>query len=143
VLSEKVVKKSRPRSATWSFVELKTVAGQNNVGEFTIRGITYDMGIFSSMVAYASRDYLNELLVLGPNEYQLFGIMLDDLSTAETAKKRPHCRVERACAGFRTTGGTDKCYGRRGGDAVRYANLKKLANKESWTGTKYRLFTDK
>jgi len=141
VLSEKVVKKLKAEIGDKVFVELKTVAGQNNVGECTIRGITYDMGIFSSMVAYASRDYLNELLVLGPNEYQLFGIMLDDLSTAETAKNALTAALKERAQVFELPEGQTSVTGAAAAMQSRYANLKKLANKESWTGTKYRLFT--
>lgn len=142
VLSEKVVKKLKAGIGDKVFVELKTVAGQNNVGEFTIRGITYDMGIFSAMVAYASRDYLNELLALGPNEYQLFGIMLDDLSKAEAAKDALTAALkERAQVFELTEGQTSSATGAAAAMQSRYMNLRKLANKETWTGTKYRLFT--
>jgi putative ABC transport system permease protein len=144
VLSEKVAKKIKAQVGDKILVQLKTVAGQNNVGELTLRGLTFDMGIFSNMIAYASRDYLNELMALGPNEYQLYGIMLDDLSKSEAAKDALTAALKTRAQVFELP--PDKAAASTSSGAAsmmqsRYGELQKLAKKETWTGTKYRVFT--
>ncbi len=142
VLSEKVAKKIKAQVGDKVLLQLKTIAGQNNVGEFTLRGLTFDMGIFSNMIAYASRDYLNELLALGPNEYQLYGIMLDDLTKAEAAKDALTASLKKKAQVFELPPGKEVASS--GAAAMmqsRYGELQKLAKKETWTGTKYRIFT--
>jgi putative ABC transport system permease protein len=143
VLSEKVAKKIKAQVGDKVLLQLKTIAGQNNVGEFTLRGLTFDMGIFSNMIAYASRDYLNELMALGPNEYQLYGVMLDDLTKAEAAKDALTASLKKKAQVFELP--PDKAAATTSGAATmmqsRYGELQKLAKKETWSGTKYRIFT--
>jgi putative ABC transport system permease protein len=142
VLSEKVAKKIKAQVGDKVLLQLKTVAGQNNVGEFTLRGLTFDMGIFSNMIAYASRDYLNELMALGPNEYQLYGVMLDDLSKAEGAKDALIAALKKKAQVFELP--ADKAAASTGAAAMmqsRYGELQKLAKNQTWSGTKFRVFT--
>jgi len=142
VLSEKVAKKLKAELGDKVLVQLKTVAGQNNVGEFTLRGITFDMGIFSSMLAYASRDYLNDLLALAPNEYQLYGVMLKDLSKAEGAREALNAALKDRAQVFELSDASASTSS--GGGMMqqsRYMKLRNLAKKDSWSGTKYRVFT--
>lgn len=144
VLSEKVATKIKAQVGDKVLLQLKTVAGQNNVGEFTLRGLTFDMGIFSNMIAYASRDYLNELLALGPNEYQLYGIMLDDLSKAESAKQALTESLKKKAQVFEVTDDSSSASASAGSASMmqsRYVKLQKLAKKQTWSGTKYRVFT--
>ncbi len=144
VLSEKVAKKIKAQVGDKVLLQLKTVAGQNNVGEFTLRGLTFDMGIFSNMIAYASQDYFNELLALGPNEYQLYGIMLDDLTKAESAKDALVAALKPRAQVFELPADEAAASSGSGAAAMmqsRYMKLNKLAKKETWEGTKYRVFT--
>lgn len=142
VLSEKVAGKIKAQIGDKILVQLKTVNGQNNVGEFTLRGLTHDMGIFSNILAYGSRDYLNELLALAPDEYQMYGVMLEDITKAEearvalTAALKERARVFELPApkpGEAASGG--------GMQQSRYQKLYRLAKKETWEGVKYRVFT--
>ncbi len=140
VLSEKVARKLKAELGDKVLVQLKTVSGQNNVGEFTLRGITHDMGLFSNMLAYASRDDLNSLLALGPEEFQLYGIMLDDLSKAEPARDALVAALKARAQVFELSAAEVSPSGAAGMQS-RYYKLNRLAKKESWEGAKYRVFT--
>jgi putative ABC transport system permease protein len=140
VLSEKVAKKIKAELGDKILVQMKTVAGQNNVGEFTLRGLTFDMGIFSNMLAYASREYLNELLALGPSEYQMYGVMLQDISKAEEARVALTAALKERAQVFELTGATASS-GSGMMQQSRYMKLRNLAKKETWSGPKYRIFT--
>jgi putative ABC transport system permease protein len=146
VLSEKIATKIKVELGDKVLVQLKTINGQNNVGELTLRGLTYDMGLFSNMLAYADMKVLNELLALGPGEYTQFGLLLGDLKQAEAAAvsltnalKAQGSQVFelKPTEGAATTSTT----GLGGGMGSRYMKLSNLAKKEIWEGTKYRVFT--
>lgn len=64
-------------------VKLRTVYGQENLGEFRLAGISYDPGLLANISAYADLDYVNELLGLGPDEYQTMGIFVDSVENIE------------------------------------------------------------
>jgi putative ABC transport system permease protein len=139
VLSEGVAKKLKIEVGDRVLVELKTATGQNNLGEFILEGISTDMGIFSSMVAYAHIAYINELLNIAPGEYQQIGVFIPNLEKAEStatklssamAKRDPVFVLPPAKPGD-TTQLTQS----------RYQRLVKLAKSDTWTGTKYRIFT--
>jgi len=148
VLSEKIAKKIKAEVGDKILVQMKTVSGQNNVGEFTLRGTIHDMGIFSSMVSYASRDYLNELLALGPSEYQLYGIMLQDLSKAESARDAMIAALKERAQVFELAPQDEGAASSSSASSSmstamqsRYSKLQKLAKSETWDGAKYRVFT--
>jgi len=142
VLSEKVAAKLKVELGDKITIQLKTIKGQNNAGEFTLRGLTYDMGIFSSMLAYASRDYLNDLLALGPDEYQMYGVMLTDLAAAEPAREALQSALKKSSQVFELSDATAKAGSASTGPMQsRYMKLNRLAKKESWEGVKYRVFT--
>ncbi|MBL8968327.1 MAG: ABC transporter permease, partial [Spirochaetaceae bacterium] len=105
------------------------------------RGLTYDMGIFSSMLAYASRDYLNDLLALAPNEYQMYGVMLTDLAAAEPAREALQASLKKTSKVFELSNAASGTGTAAGPMQSRYMKLNRLAKKESWEGTKYRVFT--
>ena len=63
-------------------IRTSTVTGQQNVGEFDIQGITNAGSIFSFSSAYASRAYLNGVIGLEPDDYQVLNIALEDTTQA-------------------------------------------------------------
>lgn len=143
VLSEKVAGKIKAEIGDKILVQLKTVNGQNNVGEFTLRGLTYDMGIFSNILAYGSRDYLNELLALAPAEYQMYGVMLEDISKSEEARAALTAALKERAQVFELPAPKpgEAAAGAGAMQQSRYQKLYRLAKKETWEGTKYRVFT--
>jgi putative ABC transport system permease protein len=58
-------------------VELKTIYGQQNVGDFRVRGI-YDARM--DIAAYVDREKLNALVAMPAGSYNLFGLFLKDYS---------------------------------------------------------------
>jgi len=144
ILSASVAKKLNLEVGDRLLAQMKTVNGQNNLGEFTLAAISGDMSLFSSQIAYAHRDYINELLQIGQGEYQLLGVFIDDIAKAEsTALKmteavKGHAAVfELAPVNPKDPKSTDlKELGKS-----RYSKIQKLAKTELWNGTKYRVFT--
>ena len=61
-------------------VRLSTVTGQKNVGDFVVVATVKDQEGFGISTAYASLDYLNELLKLKPGEYQILSIYVKDIN---------------------------------------------------------------
>ncbi|MCX7949731.1 MAG: FtsX-like permease family protein [Treponemataceae bacterium] len=167
ILSEGIAKKLKVEVGDRLLAQLKTVTGQNNVGEFVVAGIMQDMGLFSSMLAYTHRRYLNELLNIKPNEYQLFGYFVSDISRTEAIAQRlqnalkqhapvfelPQQTTERiqaspntttqegASAPEATTTDTTSPQQTTQPFMSRYAKIKQLAKTETWGGTKFRVFT--
>jgi len=181
ILSEGVAKKLNAHIGDTILAQLKTVTGQNNVGEFVLAGITQDMGLFSNMLAYAHREYFNQLIDIGPEEYQLFGIMTADLAKSELVAARLNAALKERAPVFElppvvpapkkaaksdklksATGNTDtakiEAAKTDGASTVasetvaaasdssspmgsRYRKLLRLSRKETWEGSKYRVFT--
>jgi len=139
ILSEGVAKKMKAQVGDRILVQLKTVTGQQNVGEFILAGISQDMGLFSSMVAYTHRAYLNELLDLEPNEYQWFGVMVGNLAKAETVSNKILDSLEKQAPVFRSEAPKPGEKAQVG--QSRYQKLMKLAKDGTWEGTKFMVFT--
>lgn len=64
-------------------VKLETLTGQQNVGEFRVEAFIEDQEQFGLSAAYANRAYLNGLLSLGADEYQMLNMFVEDLSLLE------------------------------------------------------------
>jgi putative ABC transport system permease protein len=133
IVSEPIAKRLGAEVGDRILVQMKTYTGQNNVGEFAIAGITPDPGILGSMAGYANKSYVNELLNLGPDDYQGLGIYLPSLdgmdkygsTLYETLRKKvqvfthdPSAKQENFVSAMMTQ-----------------------SKAETWTGTKYRVFT--
>ena len=132
ILSEPIAKRLAVEPGDHVLAQLKTYTGQQNVGEFIVAGITFDSGILGNTSAYANKAYVNELLNLGPDEYQTLGFYLPslkgmdkygaDLYTALKGKVQLFDRSSKA-------------------DENPVTAMMQQAKKESWTGIKYRVFT--
>ncbi len=135
ILSEKIAKKLNVNVGDRLLVQMETVTGQNNVGEFTLAGISYDAGIFGQMRSYANISYVNELLGLKPEEYQTMGIMLDGLKHTETSAAAIYAGLQGSVQLFER-GVKDE-----DGAETPFQALMRQQKKESWEGVRYRLFT--
>ncbi|PKL09160.1 MAG: hypothetical protein CVV51_05230 [Spirochaetae bacterium HGW-Spirochaetae-7] len=135
ILSEKIAAKLNVEVGDRILVQMQTVTGQNNVGEFTLAGISYDAGIFGQMMSYANLAYVNELLGLKPGEYQTMGLMLDGLKHTEKSASDIYAGLSESVQLF-TRGEKDE-----NGAQTPFQALLKQQKKESWEGVRYRLFT--
>ncbi|MFA6507929.1 MAG: FtsX-like permease family protein, partial [Treponemataceae bacterium] len=141
ILSEGVVKTLKVEIGDRILVQLKTITGQNNVGEFVLAGVSQDMGLFSAMLAYSHRAYLNELLNIGTTDYQLFGILVPDLAKAETTSVKLQGALKKNAPIFELTAKDLAAAASGGMMDSRYQKLLKQAKNETWQGAKYRVFT--
>ncbi|MBN1686557.1 MAG: ABC transporter permease, partial [Spirochaetales bacterium] len=64
-------------------VRTSTVTGQQNVGEFKVRAITKADSMFSFSSAYADKSFLNGLIGLDAEDYQVLNISLANPVTAD------------------------------------------------------------
>jgi putative ABC transport system permease protein len=61
-------------------IRMDTVTGQKNVGEFIVSAIIQEQDSFSFISAgYTEMEYLNELIGLGPNDYQYLNLHLKNI----------------------------------------------------------------
>lgn len=72
-------------------VQLKTIYGQQNVGEFRVRGIFETQ---MDLSAYVDRDVLNTLAGMPPDTYNLFGLYLKDFSNLDIKTAQIHTALK-------------------------------------------------
>ncbi|MFP4444117.1 MAG: ABC transporter permease [Spirochaetia bacterium] len=114
-------------------VKLRTVKGQQNVGDFVIAGITYDPGLFGSISAYSHLDYVNSLLDIPESQYMTLGIFLEDLKYSNESGRAVYQALQEKLDMFpRQTESEEE-------NAIEA--LMNAPEEEEWTGTRYRLFT--
>lgn len=135
ILSEKIAARLNVEVGDRLLVQMQTVTGQNNVGEFTLAGVSYDAGIFGQMMSYANLAYVNELLGLKPGEYQTMGLMLDGLKRTEKSATDIYAGLSGSVQLF-ARGEKDE-----NGSQTPFQALLKQQKKESWDGVRYRLYT--
>lgn len=114
-------------------VRLRTITGQQNVGEFRIAGISFDPGFVAGLTAYADRAYINELLQIGVDEYRQLGILLPTLTEIDDAADRVFEEISRELAVFER--------GTEDPDSNPISALFEQARTEEWEGVRYRLYT--
>ncbi len=112
---------------------MRTIAGQQNVGEFVLAGVSYDPGLFGQLSAYADLSYVNELLTLQPKQYQTLGIFLTDLGLIDQEADEYFEELGRRVDVFERN--TEE----EGENPVEA--LFEQADEEMWSGVRYRLFT--
>jgi len=109
-------------------VQTQTQTGQQNVLDFTVGAIYKDPGLAASLAgAYADIGIVNKLRDMAPGEYTNFGLFLDDVSSADLwgAALYKALETEKLPLWVR---GTPQ-------------DLQTLFRDQTWTGTKYALFT--
>ena len=135
ILSDKISEKLNVEVGDRLLISLKTVTGQNNVGEFILAGICYDTGILGSLSTYANLDYVNELIGLAPGEYSNMGIMLDSISQTGKASEALYAKMKESLQMF------DRKVETGEQAETPFMAMMRTQNKEKWEGIKYRLFT--
>jgi putative ABC transport system permease protein len=83
IITENVAKKLNAEVGDRLIVRIRTVYRQQNVGDFVVRGISFDPQLFGQLSAFADLSYVNELVSLAPEEYQILGIFVEDMQEAD------------------------------------------------------------
>ena len=130
VLNEKMAAQLNVEIGDTLLVQLQTVTGQQNVGEFVLAATSVDTGFFSAVSAYGHRSHVNELLNISPDEYISLGLFLEDMLLMERAAQA----LTKALEGKVPL--VPRFSGPRGFQEQRNQLLE-----EQWEGTRYQLFT--
>ena len=144
VLNEGIAKKLKLEIGDKLLFELTSVTGQKNFGDFTLIGISQDMGLFSSMIAYTDQTYLNGLRNIGPTDYELFSVMIKDMSKADADAAKLLATLEKSAQVFefeKTPAAAVSTDASTTNMQTRYSNLKKQAKTSTWEGAKYRVYS--
>lgn len=130
VLNEKMAARLNVEIGDTLLVQLQTVTGQQNVGEFILAATSVDTGFFSAVSAYAHRNHVNQLLNISPDEYISLGLFLEDMLLME----------REAQALFNALEGKLSLVPRFSGPRGFQEQRNQLLE-EQWQGTRYQLFT--
>jgi putative ABC transport system permease protein len=130
ILNEKMAAALDVEIGDTLLVQLQTVTGQQNVGEFILAATSKDTGFFSAMSAYAHRAYVNRLLNIGEDEYITLGLFLKDMQLMERVAQRLSDALE----------GKVSLVPRFTGPQGMQEQRNQLLE-EQWEGTRYQLFT--
>jgi len=113
-------------------VRMETITGQQNVGDFTVAGISYDPGLFGSLSAFADLQYVNHLIGLEQDEYQTMGVFLNNLDMAPEATEAYFNALRRRVQVFERGKGEE--------DENPVEALFDAAEDEEWEGVRYRVY---
>ena len=96
LIPEKVADKLGVIPGESVLIRMDTVTGQKNVGEFTVSAIIQEQESFSFISAgYTEMRYLNELIGLGPHEYQYLNLHLKDIEKMDVVAERLVSELEK------------------------------------------------
>ena len=130
ILNENMADKLDVQIGDSLLVQLQTVSGQQNVGEFVLSAVTMDTGVFSTVSAYAHRSHVNRLRNIESDEYISLGIFLDDMQEMDPEGDRLYRALEDKVAML------PRASGPRG-----FQDLRQMMAEETWEGTRYQLST--
>lgn len=133
ILSGDVAERLNVRIGDTILVKMRTVNGRQNVGEFRLAAVSYDPGFLGSISAYADISYVNELLTIAPGEYQQLGFFVGAISDIDDEVDTFFPELDRRVDVF-PRDVTDE-------DENPVAALFNTDEEESWTGTRFRVFT--
>lgn len=133
ILSRDVADRLKLRLRDRFLVKMRTLSGQQNVGEFTLAAVSYDPGLFGSLAAYANLPYVNELLDLKPGQYISLGILLDSMNGLEKTADGLYGALQAAVPVFEREPREEK--------KNSVMAMFRQPKGEEWEGTKYRFFT--
>jgi putative ABC transport system permease protein len=137
IVSQSVAKKLNVLPGDTIVAQFQTVTGQNNVGEFRLAAVTVDSTSFiGSIMTYVQLDYLNSLIGLGKGEYMSLGIMLDKLDRSEAFATSLYTSMKGM--GLKLF---DRSTRESDGSMTPFQAMIQKQNSETWTGTKYRVYT--
>ncbi len=130
ILNEKTAAQLNVEIGDTLLVQLQTVTGQQNVGEFILAATSIDTGFFSTLSAYAHRSHVNRLLNIAEDEYISLGLFLEDMQLMERAAQMLRDALEDKVSLV------PRFSGPQGFQEQRNQLLE-----EQWEGTRYQLFT--
>jgi putative ABC transport system permease protein len=130
ILNEKMAERLNVQVGDTLLVQLQTVTGQQNVGEFILAATSIDTGFFSAVSAYAHRSHVNRLLNIAEDEYISLGLFLEDMLLMERAAQMLTGALEDKVSLV------PRFSGPQGFQEQRNRLLE-----EQWEGTRYQLFT--
>lgn len=128
MISQGVAEKLKVTLGERISVQTETITGQQNVLDFTVGAIYKDPGVAASLAgAYADLPRVNLLRDVPQGEYNIYGIFLKDVATADLW----------GAALYEELKGQNVPLWQRGTPQ----DLMKITRDETWTGTKYMFFT--
>lgn len=134
IISDKIAEKLDVEIGDRFLVQMKTITGQQNVGEFVLAAISYDPGLFGSLSGYANIEYVNELLSLAPGEYMSLSVMLDQMVGVDETADNYFDELSTQVSLFERNKQQDE-------EINRIRAMMNQADDETWEGTKFRLYT--
>jgi putative ABC transport system permease protein len=137
IISQSVAKKLNVLPGDTVVAQFQTITGQNNVGEFRVAAITVDSSFVGAMMTYVQLDYLNSLIGLGKNEYMSLGIMLEKLDRSGAFANSLYTSMKGM--GLQLFDRSTKQ--QESGSTTPFQSMIREQNNETWTGTKYRVYT--
>ena len=133
ILNEKIAERLRAQVGETLLVQLRTTAGQQNVGEFLLAGTTVDTGILSTITAYAHRDHVNTLLDISPDDYTQLCITAENLVAVDLAADQAYAALKDRIDILPRVGSL--------ASAEDWRKLQRRLTDETWEGTRYLMTT--
>ncbi|MBT3272895.1 MAG: FtsX-like permease family protein [Spirochaetales bacterium] len=134
IISDKIAEILKVEIGDRIIVRLRTVTGQQNVGEFNLAAVSYDPGLLGSLSVYGNLCYVNELLAIDCDEYMTFGLLLEKLSEIDKYADPLFDKLDSLLSMFPRKADT-------GDDRNPVMAMFDQADEEEWEGTRYRFFT--
>ena len=148
VVSQATAAKLKARVGDTLVVELRTVTGQKNVGEFQLVAISRDPGMSASFTAFANRDTVDALENLPAGAYQTLGLVLADGADVGAAVDRLKAALATRVTLLKPVEtdtsnpmGTMAKQHFQNPMGAMFQGLMKQAGDESWQGTRYKVTT--
>ena len=130
VLNEKMAERLNVQLGDTLLVQLKTITGQQNVGEFVLAATSVDSGMFSTISAYAHREHINRLIDIPVDQYITLGLFLDDLASVDAEADRIYRELEQEIPLFPRMAGPES-----------FMRMRQTMTESEWEGSKYQLST--
>ena len=130
ILNEKVARSLDVAIGETLLVQMQTVTGQQNVGEFVLAATSVDTGMFSTVSAYGHRTHVNTLINIAPDEYVTLGVFLEDMGRMEVEAQRLYEALQTRVPLFPRAAGPQAMRG-----------LMRRMAEEQWEGARYQLST--
>lgn len=133
ILTDGIARRLRAQVGDVLTLRMRTVTGQQNLGDFRLSAISYDPGLFGSLSAYADLEYVNSLIGLAPGEYQTMGIFVDSISDIDRRFEPFFQEVSEQVQVFPRE--------EVGENQNQVEALFRAAREDDWEGVRYRLYT--
>jgi len=133
ILNEKIARRLRAEPGDRLLVQLRTLTGQQNVGDFALAAVSADTGILSTISAYSHRSHVNALLNILPHEYTSLGITVERLPSVDAAAARLYAALQSQVQLFPRLA--------RSGNSDDIRRVQKQIRDDRWEGTKFQLTT--